>query len=215
MKILLLGPPGGGKGTQAKFLMEQYNIFQISTGDILRDNIDNHSDLGNKAKVFMELGKLVPDNLILDMMKTELISSKYKNGFILDGFPRTIAQAVGLDAILDQISSSLDAIIVLKIKDVKIIKRMTGRRIHPQSGRVYHIKYNPPKIDETDDVTGEPLIIRSDDNVDTVKERLNVYHKQTKPLIEYYNKKNTLIEIDASGDIESVKTDIENKLIKN
>ena len=215
MKILLLGPPGGGKDTQAKFLMAQYHIPQISTGDILRENISNNTNLGLQAKTFMDSGKLVPDNLILDMMKLELTSSKYKNGFILDGFPRTIAQAMGLDTILEQLSSSLDAIIVLKVHDEKIIERMSGRRVHPPSGRVYHIKYNPPKIENQDNETGEPLIIRSDDNPKTVKERLSVYHQQTKPLIEYYGHKNTLIEIDASIDIESVKTDIKNKLLKN
>ena len=212
MKILLLGPPGGGKGTQAQFLMEQYNISQISTGDILRNNIKQNTDLGLQAHAFMNAGKLVPDDLILNMMKSELISSKYNNGFILDGFPRTIAQAIGLDAILNELSSQLDAIIVLKIDDEKIIERMTGRRVHPASGRVYHIKYNPPKIENQDNQTGEPLIIRSDDNAETVKERLNVYHQQTKPLVEYYSKKNTLIEIDASDDIESVKANIKNQL---
>ena len=212
MKILLLGPPGGGKGTQAKFLMNKFSIPQISTGDMLREHVKNGTNLGKEAKEFMAKGELVTDSLILKMMKYRLQDNDCKNGFILDGFPRTIVQAEGLNGLLKEINQELDFVIVINVDDDEIVERMGGRRTHPESGRVYHIKYNPPKNEGKDDLTNEDLIIREDDKEETVRNRLTVYHKQTKPLIEYYS--NQVLEIDGSESIESVKTNIIKNITK-
>ena len=210
MRILLLGPPGGGKGTQSKFLMEEFDISQISTGDMLRAHVSKNTALGIQAKKFMDKGELVTDSLILDMMKIRFKDPDCNKGFILDGFPRTIAQAKGLDILLDKINQELNYVILINVNDNDIVNRMGGRRMHPNSGRVYHIKYNPPKIDGKDDITSEDLIIRDDDKEKTVRNRLNVYHNQTKPLIEYYNK--NMIIIDGAQPIQTVKNNIINKL---
>ena len=204
MKILLLGPPGSGKGTQSKFLMSKFNIPQISTGDMLRAHVKKATKLGQKAKQFMDNGELVTDSLILEMMEVRFKEEDCKNGFILDGFPRTMKQAEGLDQLFQKTNQSLDFIIVIDVKDDEIVSRMSGRRMHPQSGRVYHIKYNPPVNEGKDDITNEPLIIRNDDKEETVRNRLLVYHDQTKPLINYY-KKNIII-VDGSQPIEKVKS---------
>ena len=209
MKILLLGPPGGGKGTQAKFLMEKFSIPQISTGDMLREHVKKETSLGKKAKEFMNKGELVTDSLILKMMEYRLEEFDCKKGFILDGFPRTIAQAEGLDNLLKTINQELDYVIVINVDDNEIVKRISGRRVHLDSGRVYHIKYNPPKNEGKDDLTNEDLIIRDDDKEGTVRNRLSVYHKQTKPLINYYSKQ--ILKIDGSKTIDIVK----NNIIKN
>ena len=210
MRILLLGPPGGGKGTQSKFLMDKFNIPQISTGDMLRAHVSKNTALGKKAKEFMDKGNLVTDSLILDMMEVRFKDDDCENGFILDGFPRTIAQAEGLDKLLLKINQKLDYVIVINVNDDEIVERMGGRRMHPSSGRVYHIKYNPPKSEGKDDLTNEPLIIRDDDKENTVRNRLQVYHNQTKPLIQYYD--THVIKIDGSQSIEMVKNNIINKL---
>jgi len=210
MRILLLGPPGGGKGTQSKFLMEQFNIPQISTGDMLREHVKKNTVLGKKAKEFMDKGELVTDSLILDMMEIRFKDSDCKNGFILDGFPRTIIQAQGLDKLFDRTNQKLDHVIVINVKDDDIVERMGGRRVHLQSGRTYHVIYNPPKNENLDDKTNEPLIIRDDDKEKTVRNRLSVYHKQTKPLIEFY--RNNVINIDGSKKIQTVKHNILNEL---
>ena len=210
MRILLLGPPGGGKGTQSKFLMEQFNIPQISTGDMLREHVKKNTVLGKKAKEFMDKGELVTDSLILDMMEIRFKDSDCKNGFILDGFPRTIIQAQGLDKLFDKTNQKLDHVIVINVKDDDIVERMGGRRVHLQSGRTYHVIYNPPKNENLDDKTNEPLIIRDDDKEKTVRNRLSVYHKQTKPLIEFYS--NNVINIDGSKKIQTVKHNILNEL---
>ena len=212
MKILLIGPPGGGKGTQAKKLSSKFNIPQISTGDMLRDHVKKMSKLGIKAKEFMDQGELVPDELILKMMKSKLSDDNCKNGYILDGFPRTLPQAKGLDSLLDNIDSNLDKVIIIKVDDDVIIDRMSGRRVHKNSGRIYHIKYNPPKNEGLDDITNEPLSIRSDDKKETVKNRLKIYHDLTKPLINFYNLKNILFEVDGENEIEDVFSNIINKL---
>lgn len=212
MKILLIGPPGGGKGTQAKKLSSKFNIPQISTGDMLRDHVKKMSKLGIKAKEFMDQGELVPDELILKMMKSKLSDDNCKNGYILDGFPRTLPQAKGLDSLLDNIDSNLDKVIIIKVDDDVIIDRMSGRRVHKNSGRIYHIKYNPPKNEGLDDITNEPLSIRSDDKKETVKNRLKIYHDLTKPLINFYNLKNILFEVDGENEIEDVFSSIINKL---
>ena len=210
MRILLLGPPGGGKGTQSKFLMEEYNIPQISTGDMLREHVKMKTNLGIKAKEFMDKGELVTDALILEMMEIRFKDQDCKNGFILDGFPRTIIQAKGLEKLFDKTNQKLDYVIVINVNDNDIVNRMGGRRVHLQSGRTYHVIYNPPKNKNLDDITNEPLIIRDDDKEETVRNRLNVYHKQTKPLIEFY--KSSVIDIDGSKEIQTVKNNILNKL---
>tara|TARA_A100001015_G_scaffold51903_1_gene57020 strand:- start:3691 stop:4329 length:639 start_codon:yes stop_codon:yes gene_type:complete len=212
MKILLIGPPGGGKGTQAKKLSSKFNIPQVSTGDMLRDHVKKMSKLGIKAKEFMDQGELVPDELILKMMKSKLSDDNCKNGYILDGFPRTLPQAKGLDSLLDNIDSNLDKVIIIKVDDDVIIDRMGGRRVHKNSGRIYHIKYNPPKNEGLDDITNELLSIRSDDKKETVKNRLKIYHDLTKPLINFYNLKNILFEVDGQNEIEDVFSSIINKL---
>mgnify|MGYP001308505820 FL=1 len=212
MKILLIGPPGGGKGTQAKKLSSKFNIPQISTGDMLRDHVKRMSKLGIEAKEFMDKGELVPDELILKMMKSKLSDNDCNNGYILDGFPRTLPQAKGLDSLLDNIDSNLDKVIIIKVDDDVIIDRMSGRRVHKNSGRIYHIKYNPPKNEGLDDITNEPLSIRSDDKKETVKNRLKIYHDLTKPLINFYNIKNILFEVNGENEIEDVFANIINKL---
>lgn len=204
MKILLIGPPGGGKGTQAKKISSKYNIPQISTGDMLREHVKNLSPLGIQAKEFMDSGGLVPDNLILEMMKKKLSGNECQNGYILDGFPRTLPQAEGLDKILDQIDSKLNKVIIIEVNDNTIIDRMSGRRVHKNSGRIYHIKFNPPKNEGLDDITNEPLSIREDDKEETVKNRLEIYHDITKPLINYYNKKNILFKVNGEDEINNV-----------
>ena len=208
MKILLIGPPGGGKGTQAKKLMLKFDIPQISTGDMLREHVKKMTSLGVKAKEFMDNGELVTDSIILDMMKERLAQSDCTNGYILDGFPRTIPQAKGLDILLEQLNSPLDKAVVIDVDDNSIVERMGGRRVHPSSGRVYHIKFNPPKDKDKDDITGEPLVIRQDDKKETVLKRLEIYHEITSPLIKYYTKKNILITINGVNSIDGVYDDI-------
>ena len=208
MKILLIGPPGGGKGTQAKKLVSKFNIPQISTGDILRAHVKEMTSLGKKARHAMNNGELVPDDIILNMMKDRLTQADCTNGYILDGFPRTIPQAKGLDKILNKLDSPLDNVIVIQVDDRVIIERMSGRRVHSSSGRIYHIKYDPPEIEDIDDITGESLIIRPDDIKETVKKRLMIYHDLTSPLIKFYSNKNQLIRVDGSQDIEDVFSSI-------
>ena len=208
MKILLIGPPGGGKGTQANFLSERYSIPQISTGDILREHVNNNSKLGVKAKRYMDNGNLVPDQLILNMMKERLNQKKNILGYILDGFPRTIPQANGLARVLFELKQQLDKVILINVDDKTIVERMSGRRVHLNSGRVYHIIYNPPDSKGVDNITGEKLIIRNDDKENTVRRRLQVYHKQTKPIIEYYMDQGIVQIIDGNNSIEHVKNTI-------
>ena len=210
MKLILLGPPGAGKGTQAKLLIEKYGIPQISTGDMLRDHVAQKTDLGMLAKSFMDKGELVPDSLILDMMEDRLAKSDCVNGYILDGFPRTTPQAEGLKVLLKKLNHNLDKVIVLNVEDDSIVERMGGRRVHLPSGRVYHIKFNPPKKHDLDDVTNEKLTIRKDDEESTVRKRLSIYHESTKPLIEFY-KDNSVI-INGTQDIDKVFNDITKSL---
>ena len=214
MKIILIGPPGGGKGTQAKILVDKFNIPQISTGDMLREHVKNNTTLGKKAKEFMTNGTLVPDELILNMMEKRFENKDCENGYILDGFPRTIPQAEGLEKLLNKINHKLTNVIVLEINDDIIVERMGGRRIHLASGRIYHVKYNPPKEYNKDDITNETLSIRDDDKEETVRDRLNIYHKSTSPLIEYYNEKNIVSKINGSKSIEEVSSKII-KILRN
>ena len=208
MRILLIGPPGGGKGTQAKLLVEKLNIPQISTGDILREHVKKQTDLGKKAKNYMENGELVPDKLILQMMGQRLLAEDCLKGYILDGFPRTTPQAIGLEDLLTSLEQTLDKVIVLDVPDNDIVDRMGGRRVHLASGRVYHIKFNPPKKEGLDDITNEKLAIRKDDQKDTVLKRLGIYHSTTKPLINFYQDKNIVEDIDGSDEINVINKNI-------
>ena len=208
MRVMLLGPPGGGKGTQAKYIEEKWRIPQISTGDMLRENVTNNTSLGLEAKTYMDKGDLVPDHVILNMMEGRLLKDDCKSGYILDGFPRTIPQAEGLTNLLNSINQELDIAILLRLDNEVIVKRMGGRRVHPNSGRVYHVEYNPPKVENKDDISGEDLIIRPDDQEDTVRNRLKVYEDQTSPLIKYYDRFNILTTIDANGSIEQINSRI-------
>ena len=212
MNIVLIGPPGAGKGTQAKFIINNYNIPQISTGDMLRENVNNKTPLGLDAIKFMDAGELVPDQIILDMMKKRLQKNDCYNGFVLDGFPRTTIQADGLTQLLNELDIKINYVLVLSVKDNIIVKRMTGRRLHPKSGRVYHVEYNPPKNSGIDDITNEKLIIRDDDKEETVRKRLQVYHKQTKPIINYYNDYNIVRTINGENEIDIIKKEIDNIL---
>jgi adenylate kinase len=183
MRLILLGAPGAGKGTQANFIKEKYNIPQISTGDMLRAAIAAGSELGIAAKKVMDAGQLVSDDIIIGLVKDRLKEADCANGYLFDGFPRTIAQA---DAMKDA-GVKVDYVLEIAVPDESIIERMDGRRCHPGSGRVYHTKFNPPKVEGLDDVTGEPLEQRPDDRAETVKKRLEVYHNQTEVLLGYYN----------------------------
>jgi adenylate kinase len=182
MRIILLGAPGAGKGTQAQFLMKKFGIPQISTGDMLRGAIKAGTEMGLAAKKVMDAGKLVSDDIIIGLVKERIAQEDCANGFLLDGFPRTIPQA---DAMKDA-GVKVDHCIEFDVPDDVIVSRMSGRRVHPGSGRVYHTTYNPPKIDGKDDDTGEDLIVRDDDKEATVRDRLAIYHDQTKPLVNYY-----------------------------
>ena len=182
MRIILLGPPGAGKGTQANFIKEHYGIPQISTGDMLRAAVKAGTPLGIEAKQVMDAGQLVSDGVIINLVKERLAESDCANGYLFDGFPRTIPQA---DALKDA-QVSVDFVLEIDVPSEEIIKRMSGRRVHPASGRVYHIEYNPPKVEGKDDVTGEDLMQRDDDKEETVRKRLDVYQAQTRPLVDYY-----------------------------
>jgi len=216
MKIILIGAPGAGKGTQASFLKEKYKIPQISTGDMLRAAVKGKTDLGLRAEDFMNQGQLVPDNLIIDLVKLRINEDDCKDGFLLDGFPRTIMQA---QAMIDA-EISIEYVIEVAVPDNEIINRLTGRRIHLASGRIYHVTYNPPTKDGIDDVTGEPLIIRDDDKESTIIKRLTTYHEQTEPLVNFYSdlaekdssKTLKFISIDGVDNPDKINSKIANKL---
>lgn len=182
MRLILLGPPGAGKGTQAAFLTERFNIPQISTGDMLRAAVQAGTPLGIEAKKVMDAGQLVSDDIIIGLVQDRLQQPDCRNGYLFDGFPRTIPQAEALK----QADVALDFVVEIDVDDANIIERMSGRRVHPGSGRSYHIKFNPPKVADKDDLTGEPLIQRDDDREETVRKRLEVYREQTRPLVDYY-----------------------------
>ena len=214
MKIILLGAPGAGKGTQAQFLTKEFNIPQISTGDMLRAAIKEGTELGKLAKQFMDEGKLVTDDIIIGLVKERIAKEDCKNGFLLDGFPRTIAQA---DALKEN-GVEIDAVIEIDVPDSVIVERMSGRRVHPSSGRTYHVVFNPPKVEGKDDETGEDLIQRDDDKEEIVKDRLKVYHEQTQPLVDYYkneaqnNPTLQYIHIDGTKHIDEVQKEIKEHL---
>ena len=204
MKIIMLGAPGAGKGTQAKKIAEKYHIPHISTGDIFRANIKNGTELGKKAKTYMDQGLLVPDELTVDLVIDRVGQDDCKDGYILDGFPRTIPQAECLDAALEKRGEKVDFAINVEVPDENIVNRMSGRRACVGCGATYHIKYNPTKVDGVCDACGEKLVLRDDDKPETVQKRLGVYHDQTQPLIDYYTKSGVLNEVDGTVDMEDV-----------
>mgnify|MGYP003572533863 CR=1 FL=1 len=212
MRIILLGGPGAGKGTQAGFIKEKFGIPQISTGDMLRAHVKSGTDLGKAAKKIMDEGGLVSDDIIMGMVKERITQDDCGNGYLFDGFPRTLAQA---DALKDA-AVFVDAVVEIDVPDEEIIKRMSGRRVHLASGRTYHLVFNPPKQEGKDDVTGEPLIQRDDDQEETVKARLKVYHDQTEPLISYYSAwadqggegAPNYVKIDGVGGVDAIRDQI-------
>ena len=204
MKIIMLGAPGAGKGTQAKKIADKYQVPHISTGDIFRANIKNGTELGMKAKTYMDQGLLVPDELVVDLVVDRLSQEDCVNGCVLDGFPRTIPQAESLDAALAAKGEAIDYAIDVDVPDENIINRMSGRRACVACGATYHIVHIPTKVEGICDRCGEKLILRDDDKPETVKKRLDVYHAQTQPLIDYYTSKNVLKSVDGTQDMEDV-----------
>lgn len=208
MKIIMLGAPGAGKGTQADKICAKYNIPHISTGDIFRANIKNNTELGQKAKSYMDKGELVPDELVVDLVVDRIKADDCANGYVLDGFPRTIPQAEALDAALAAINDKVDYAINVEVPDENIINRMSGRRACVACGATYHVVHIPTKVEGVCDKCGADLILRDDDKPETVKNRLNVYHEQTQPLIDYYTAKNVLHEVDGTKAMEDVFSSI-------
>jgi len=213
MKLILLGAPGAGKGTQAGFLTKQYGIPQISTGDMLRAAVREGTPLGVEAKKVMDDGGLVSDEIILGLVKERLAQSDCAKGYLLDGFPRTIAQAEGMK----ELGIDVEYVVEINVDDEEIVERMQGRRCHPASGRVYHTQYNPPKEEGKDDITGEELIQRADDEESTVRKRLEVYHAQTSPLIDYYASQTgagapNYIRVEGVGSVDDIKQQVLAKL---
>ena len=214
MKMILLGAPGAGKGTQAKFLTETYAIPQISTGDMLRAAVKAESDMGLKVKSVMESGGLVTDDIIIGLVKERITEDDCAEGFLFDGFPRTIPQA---EAMQDA-GVEIDVVLEIDVPDDEIVRRLSGRRVHLDSGRVYHVDFNPPAKEGLDDVTGEPLVLRKDDEEDTVRKRLSLYHEQTKPLVNFYQEmekktgKVRFIKIDGTRSINEIVADIKQSL---
>ncbi|GLB35521.1 putative catalyzes the reversible transfer of the terminal phosphate group between ATP and AMP [Lyophyllum shimeji] len=199
LRAILIGPPGAGKGTQGPRIREEFCVCHLATGDMLREQVAKKTPLGVEAKKVMDAGALVPDEIMVGMIRHELENNKAcRNGFVLDGFPRTVPQAEKLDSMLQERKEKLDAVVELQIDDNLLISRITGRLIHPASGRTYHREFHPPKKPMKDDVTGEPLIQRSDDNVETLRKRLDTYHKQTGPVVDYYKRKGLWYGVDAA-----------------
>ena len=212
MRIILLGPPGSGKGTQAKLLSKRYGIPHIAMGDILREEVARKTPLGEKVNVYMSKGELVPDEIVIEVLKKRLQEADCTNGFILDGFPRTLNQAKALDNMLSELNLKIDAVIYIEVPDEEIMKRLSLRRTCKVCGRIYNLHYNPPKQDGKCDVCGGELIIRDDDKPEVIKNRLKVYNEQTKPLVDYYENHRLLIRINGVNTIDSVFQQIVEKL---
>lgn len=208
MRIIMLGAPGAGKGTQAKRIAEKYNVPHISTGDIFRENIKNGTELGNKAKAYMEAGDLVPDELVLELIMDRFEKEDCANGYVLDGFPRTIPQAEALDEALDAKGQTIDNVIDVDVPDEHIIKRMAGRRTCAHCGAIFHLEHMPPKIEGKCDQCGGHLMMREDDLPDTVIARLKTYHEQTQPLKDYYGAKGLVHSVDGTQDREDVFAEV-------
>ena len=216
MRLILLGPPGAGKGTQAQFICDEYGIPQISTGDMLRSAVKAGTPLGRKVKAVMDSGALVSDDIIVALVKERVAQRDCGNGFLFDGFPRTIPQA---EALVDA-GIELDFVLEISVADEEIIRRLSGRRVHPQSGRVYHVVFNPPKREGLDDDTGEPLVQRDDDKEETIRNRLRVYREQTFPLVAFYKARASrspvrYVRVDGLGSVEEIKRAVMNALAKN
>lgn len=208
MKIIMLGAPGAGKGTQAKMIADKYSLPHVSTGDIFRANLKEGTELGKKAKEYMDKGALVPDELTVEILLDRVAKDDCKNGYVLDGFPRTIPQAEVLDSELTKLGDAVDLAIDVEVPDENIVRRMSGRRACLKCGATYHVEYIPPKKEGICDDCGEPLVQRDDDKEETVKKRLGVYHEQTQPLIDYYTKKGILKTVDGTKDMKDVFADI-------
>ena len=208
LRLLLIGPPGSGKGTQAKYLIDKFFIPQISTGDMLRINVRNKTPLGIEAQKFMKSGKLVPDSIILNMMEKRLAEQDCRNGYILDGFPRTIPQAEGLDKLLTDLKQKLDHVLVMDVPDNLIITRLSNRRSCKECGQVYNLIFEPPKNAGKCNNCNEELYLREDDNPATIQQRLSVYHTQTKPVIKYYSNQGLTKVIDSKGTIDKIRYEI-------
>lgn len=209
MKLIILGPPGAGKGTQADFIAARFGVPKISTGDMLRSAVKQGSPLGREAKRIMDSGGLVSDDIIMGLIEERLKAPDCQSGYLFDGFPRTIGQAEALE----NQGVAVDAVLELRVEDEAIVSRMSGRRVHPGSGRTYHLIYNPPRQPGVDDESGEPIIQRDDDKEETVRRRLEVYHEQTSPLIDFYQEradadKLTYIEVDGGGSLDAIRTTI-------
>ena len=208
MNLMVFGAPGAGKGTQAKFLIQKYDIPQISTGDILRAAIAEKTSMGMEAKKFMDEGKLVPDSTIIGIIKDRLAQNDCQKGFILDGFPRTLPQAEALKELMNSMNKKLDRVISLNVPDSLIVERITGRRVCSKCGASFHVEFNPPKAKDTCDYCGSELIIRKDDNPKTVKSRLEAYHTQTAPLIKFYTNMGVMLELDGTKEVAQVAKDM-------
>ena len=208
MNIIMLGPPGAGKGTQAKMLVEKLGIPQISTGDMLRAAVKEGTPMGLKAKEYMDGGKLVPDEVVIGIVKDRLAADDCAKGFILDGFPRTIPQAEALDKVLEEMGKKIEYVVNVAVPESELLTRLTGRRTCKKCGAMYHVKFNPPKQDGVCDKCGGELYQRDDDKEETILNRLKVYNDQTAPLIEYYKKQGVLVDIDGSKEIGEIFKDI-------
>lgn len=212
MRLVLLGAPGAGKGTQAEMLNKLYDIPCISTGNIFRENISKNTELGQKAKAYMDEGKLVPDSLVIELVKSRIMQDDCKKGMIFDGFPRTIPQAEALDEMLKELNMPLDYAINVEVADSIIVERMAGRTVCPNCGASYHKVNKPPTVLGKCDLCANDLIQRDDDKEETVKKRLNIYHEQTEPLIAYYRNQGKLIDIDGVGEVEEVRSRVKKVL---
>lgn len=212
MRLILLGPPGAGKGTQASAIVKKYDIPHISTGDIFRDNIKRGTELGLKAKSYMDQGLLVPDDLVISIVKDRLLEGDCKKGFLLDGFPRTLAQGEALDDVLADMDLKLDKVINIDVEKEVLIERAVGRRVCKSCGSTYHVKFSPPKQENICDKCGEELFQRDDDKKETIEKRIEVYLEQTRPLIDYYAEKGLILNVDGSKSIDSIFQDIINSL---